>query len=186
MSLFFCLDSHHLRVESLPIPRVSYLFFSLLSHSQCRKLAKLNLIPFIFGEPFAGVLTQKYTGHVTIFPDMTLVDSLKAISHPSRVRSNAWFIRVALLCGLTGASGIFFIRLHRHHLCHHVSYPFAACCVLVAHTRYLHLCGYPAARPTWSNTLAAVSVPRGRTFRVCSQCSASRPRSRPHTRVCSA
>jgi TAG lipase/steryl ester hydrolase/phospholipase A2/LPA acyltransferase len=51
---------------------------------QCRKLAKLNLIPLIFGEPFAAVFTQKYHGDVTIVPDMSLIDSLKAISHPSK------------------------------------------------------------------------------------------------------
>lgn len=80
--------------------RVCNVTLCFVPHSQCRKLAKLNLIPFIFGEPFAGVLTQKYTGHVTIFPDMTLVDSLKAISHPSRVRFISWFIRIALLRSL--------------------------------------------------------------------------------------
>ena len=47
---------------------------------QFQKLAKLRLIPQIF----AGVLTQKYDGDVTILPDMSLIDSLKAISHPSR------------------------------------------------------------------------------------------------------
>jgi hypothetical protein len=50
---------------------------------QCKKLARLNLIPNIFGEPFGAVFSQKYHGDVTIIPDMGLTDSLKAISHPN-------------------------------------------------------------------------------------------------------
>lgn len=59
----------------------THLHFDL--RQQCKKLAKLRLIPNVFGESFGDVLKQKYFGDLTIFPYYSLVDSLKAISHPT-------------------------------------------------------------------------------------------------------
>eukprot|EP00742_Colponemidia_sp_Colp-10_P008059 GILJ01008696.1.p1 GENE.GILJ01008696.1~~GILJ01008696.1.p1 ORF type:complete len:688 (+),score=66.97 GILJ01008696.1:43-2064(+) len=57
-------------------------FLSIDIRQRCQKLAKLRLIPRLYGQDFSGVFMQSYKGHVTITPTMSLTDQLKAISHP--------------------------------------------------------------------------------------------------------
>jgi hypothetical protein len=50
--------------------------------SQLRKLAKLGMIPRIFGQDVSSVVTQKYRGDITILPKLSLVDNFNIIRHP--------------------------------------------------------------------------------------------------------
>lgn len=47
------------------------------------KLAKLRLIPRLFGVEIGSVVLQKYRGHITITPNLSVFDQFKALSHPS-------------------------------------------------------------------------------------------------------
>eukprot|EP01138_Halocafeteria_seosinensis_P012580 gb/GECG01012853.1/.p1 GENE.gb/GECG01012853.1/~~gb/GECG01012853.1/.p1 ORF type:complete len:857 (+),score=84.92 gb/GECG01012853.1/:1-2571(+) len=46
------------------------------------KLAKLRLLPQFFGQEMRKVFLQRYNGHVTIVPRMSILDRFKALSHP--------------------------------------------------------------------------------------------------------
>ena len=48
-----------------------------------RKLAKLGLIPRVYGNDIAPVFMQRYVGNVTIAPRMSLWDNFRAIQQPS-------------------------------------------------------------------------------------------------------
>jgi hypothetical protein len=47
-------------------------------------LAKLGLIPRMFGQNIDGVFKQRYSGRVTILPEISLLDNFKAIMNPTR------------------------------------------------------------------------------------------------------
>lgn len=47
------------------------------------KLAKLRMIPRIFGAEMGAIFLQRYAGHVTLVPRMSLLDTFKALSHPT-------------------------------------------------------------------------------------------------------
>jgi len=60
------------------------LWLTLDVQYRTRRLARMQLLPRFFGADLSGVFTQRYRGHVTISPHMTLFDQCKALSHPSR------------------------------------------------------------------------------------------------------
>lgn len=75
---------------------VGRLFFSFPFHSlklfwedadiqqRTMKLAKLRLLPKFFGQEMRKVFLQRYNGHVTIVPRMSVLDRFKTLSHPER------------------------------------------------------------------------------------------------------
>jgi predicted acylesterase/phospholipase RssA len=48
-----------------------------------RKLAKLGLIPRVYGNDIAPVFMQRYVGNVTITPNLSLFDNFRAIQQPT-------------------------------------------------------------------------------------------------------
>jgi TAG lipase/steryl ester hydrolase/phospholipase A2/LPA acyltransferase len=60
-------------------------YFSILElKSAVRKLAKLKLIPRIFGEDVTAIVLQKYRGDINIYPKLTMVDNFNVIRHPEK------------------------------------------------------------------------------------------------------
>jgi TAG lipase / steryl ester hydrolase / phospholipase A2 / LPA acyltransferase len=58
-------------------------YFSILElKSSVRKLAKLKLIPRIFGEDVTAIVLQKYRGDINIYPKLKMIDNFCAIQHP--------------------------------------------------------------------------------------------------------
>ncbi|KAA0149270.1 hypothetical protein FNF28_07373 [Cafeteria roenbergensis] len=60
------------------------LWLTLDIQYRAHRLARLRLLPRFFGADVSGIFTQRYRGHVTISPRMSLLDQFKALSHPSR------------------------------------------------------------------------------------------------------
>lgn len=60
------------------------LWLTLDVQYRAHRLARLRLLPRFFGADVSGIFTQRYRGHVTISPRMSLLDQFKALSHPSR------------------------------------------------------------------------------------------------------
>jgi hypothetical protein len=50
---------------------------------RARRLARLRLLPRVFGQDISGVFLQRYAGNVTITPRMGLLDKFHALSHPT-------------------------------------------------------------------------------------------------------
>lgn len=63
------------------ISRVEY-FAILELKTSIRKLAKLKMIPRIFGEDVSGMVLQKYRGDINIYPKLALIDHFNVIRHP--------------------------------------------------------------------------------------------------------
>jgi len=60
------------------------LWLNLDIQARTHKLARLRLLPRMFGQDVHGMFTQRYRGHVTIAPGKgRFLDSFKALSHPS-------------------------------------------------------------------------------------------------------
>ncbi len=60
------------------------LWLNLDIQARTHKLARLRLLPRMFGQDMHGMFTQRYRGHVTIAPGKgRFLDSFKALSHPS-------------------------------------------------------------------------------------------------------
>lgn len=60
------------------------LWMTLDVQYRTHRLARMRLLPRFFGADLSGIFTQRYRGHVTISPRMTLLDQFKALSHPSK------------------------------------------------------------------------------------------------------
>lgn len=68
------------------ISRVEY-YLNLDIQQRCQTLAKLRLVPKMFGQDVRGVFLQRYVGTVTITPKLSVWDNFKVIQHPDEVHS---------------------------------------------------------------------------------------------------
>jgi TAG lipase/steryl ester hydrolase/phospholipase A2/LPA acyltransferase len=58
-------------------------YFSILElKGSVRKLAKMKLIPRVFGEDVNAIVLQKYRGDINIYPKLKMIDNFSAIQHP--------------------------------------------------------------------------------------------------------